>query len=687
MAKVKKTFNYLEDGSVDIIGWAEKVKLKHHLPQNELLKKICLFTKKHTQGLTTFYGQPCIEQGLTIADILLDLKLDEEAVAAGILTATLSLNTLSDDIIKKEMGDRITKLLTGFKQMESISNLQKQQQSKNNLQIEKIRKMLLSMAADIRVVIIKLAERVALMYGIQAIPEQERKPFAQEILDIYAPLANRLGIGQIKWQLEDLAFRYLNSDTYKTIAKFLDERRDDREEHIEKLVALLKEKMLAANIKARVYGRAKHIYSIYAKAQKKNINYKNIYDYSAVRIIVHSIEECYAVLSIVHSLWSPIIKEFDDYIANPKENGYRSIHTAVIDENNKQFEIQIRTEAMHEEAEHGVAAHWVYKESKAKSEDETSKISYLRQLLDWHKDISNQPNTINTAQQLSLDNNIYVVTPKGDIIDLGTDASPIDFAYHLHSELGHQVRGAKVNGHIVPLNHALKTGDKIEILINPHGTPSRDWLNPENGYVRSSRARSKIMRWFRQQNTLASSTRANTKTSSATPLTPKAVEKPILPMAPVIEKNTDISRGIAIQGAADFLTRFAKCCKPIPGDDIIGYITQGRGITIHKKNCNNALHISDTRRLMQINWDHQSSGMFSTDLKITAQENDKLLNDLTALLANEKIRLLNFNSTFNKHQNRMFILITIKIQDQEQLKRLLQRIGQLPQVMEVIRVS
>lgn len=724
MVKTIAKFQYTEDGHLDTNAWLSAMQTKHHLQDTSVLAKACAFTQTATQGLTTFYGQPYLEKGLDVAEVILHLKLDQETAAAGIIANGATLTRVMEEQIKKEFGDTISKLVAGVQQMSIIPSLQKQQQDRNQLQADKIRKLLLAMATDIRVVIIKLAERLCFMRAIKAIPSDEQKRFAKEIFDIYAPLANRLGIGQVKWELEDLAFRYQDPQTYKTIATFLAERRADRESRIQNIISTLKEKLNAIHIQAEVTGRAKHIYSIYLKAQRKDVSYQDIYDHSATRILVPTIQDCYTALSIVNSTWPPIIEEFDDYIANPKPNGYRSIHTAVIDDNGKHFEIQIRTKEMHEEAERGVAAHWIYKENKNNPLDDTAKISYLRQLLDWHKEIADEV----TPEKLDLaEDQVYVITPAGDILDLAKGATPLDFAYHIHSELGHRCRGAKVNGHIVPLSYSLKTGDKVEIITIPQGNPSRDWLNAELGYIRTSRARSKISHWFKQQefNEDVSAGREiierelirtgqtklsalsviakqfNVKTEDALlaavgrghvkvvqivqALQPKVVEK--MPILTTPSKAEASGRGSAIVGASDFLTRFSKCCKPIPGDAIIGYITQGRGISIHKKTCNNMKNIHDTRRFIQIDWDNKKSGAFSTDIKIVAQENEKILHELTALFADEKIPLINFNSAFNKNHNKIFITATVQIQNIEQLNSLVQRIQHLPGVMEVLRAK
>lgn len=728
MVMIKNKIHRLSDGSFDMSGWLEAIKIQYNLTDITILQKACEFTQQSTHGLTTFYGQPYLEHGLDTAEVLLDLHLDLDTVAASVISSAPTLNKSLEVTLKQELGETISKLVMGVKKMEIIPALQKQQRDLS--QIDKIRKMLLAMATDIRVVIIKLAERLCFMRGIKSIPENERKHYAQEILDIYAPLANRLGIGQLKWELEDLAFRYLDPITYKTIANFLAERRVDREKRIQALIACIKDHLAAVNIHADVTGRAKHIYSIYAKASRKNQGYQEIYDQNAVRILVPNIEDCYTALSIVHHLWSPIIEEFDDYIAHPKPNGYRSIHTAVMGDDGKHFEIQIRTFTMHDEAERGVAAHWMYKEKdKGTPVNDATKIAYLRQLLDWHKEIT--PAAPAEKQNTLEEEQIYVITPAGDIIDLPTGATPLDFAYHVHTELGHRCRGAKINKQIVPLTHTLHTGDKVEITTVLQGTPSRDWLNPELGYIKTSRARSKILHWFKQQDlnqdiaagrqvldrelarhginqSIALNTIArhfDLKNEEALlialgrghvrmgqilqALQPKPAEKnPGLPSHVFTQdKSIKDHGGTAIIGASDLLTRYAKCCKPIPGDPIIGYITQGRGISIHKKTCPNARNFSDARRFIQINWNTNNTGTFNTDLKIVAHDKQNILHDVTSLLANEKISLLHLNSNFNNSQNKIYISLTVKIENIHQLSALVHRLQQLPGIIEVTRVK
>lgn len=676
MAKSKEKYTYTAEGKLDIDAWLEKITAQYSLSDISTLKKTCQFAQQTAQGLTTFYGQPCFEQGLETAEVLLNLKLDQDAVSAGIMSGILTTANPKPELLQKELGINIAKLIAGIRQTDTITALQKQK-SGNAVQIDKIRKMLLAMATDIRVVIIKLAERLTFMRGIKSISQEERKRYAQEIFDLYAPLANRLGIGQIKWELEDLAFRYQHPETYKKIASFLAERRSDRESHISHLIHTLQDKLTAAHIKNNVTGRAKHIYSIYLKMQRKDIDdQRDIYDHSAIRILVPDIKDCYTALSLVNSLWPPILNEFDDYIANPKPNGYRSIHTAVIGENGKHFEIQIRTDDMHEESERGVAAHWLYKEGNRKPSNDKSKIDYLRQLIDWHKEVANTSEAIPTHTASVMDDQVYVVTPAGDIIDLAKGATPIDFAYHVHTDMGHRCRGAKINGHIVPLTYSLQTGDKVEIHTIPEGHPSRDWLNQELGFVKTARARSKIRHWFKAE---------AEHLSHANPIkTPEKASTQIKPT--VVTKAPSKQSSSAITGAAGMLTRYAKCCKPIPGDTIVGYITQTSGISIHKKTCPNVANLSNTARFVNIDWDHKNAAAFVTDLKISTHDQNKILNDLTALFVQEKIRLINFNSNTKKDHGKIIILATIEIHNLDQLKHIKHRIQQLPGVLDVIRV-
>ena len=709
-----------EDSSFNLHHWLEDINKVYPTDDDSIIRRAYLFSQKISQGLTTFYGQSRLELGLEMSKIILLLNLGHESAAACLLSS-VTLTPVIEEQIKKEFGEDIYRIVYGVnQQMPQIKTIEP---TKKQAQLEKVRKMLLAMATDIRVVIIKLVERLCVMRSIKTIASHERHYLAEETLDIYAPLANRLGIGQLKWELEDLAFYYLDPTTYKTIATLLAERRSDRETRIKHIIATCQEKLDATKIHASIAGRAKHIYSIYLKMVRKNLNYNDIYDNVAIRILVNTVEECYATLSLVNTIWTPILDEFDDYIAHPKPNGYRSIHTAVRDENNHQFEIQIRTKTMHEEAELGVAAHWAYKENK-EPKDDSAKIAHLRQLLDWHKEVA-KPSSASSSK-LFLDDKIYVLTKAGEILDLPQGSTPIDFAYHIHSELGHRCRGAKINKQIASLNAVLKTGDKVEIITAMQGGPSRDWLNPELGFIKTSQAKNKISHWFKQQafqydvmtgKQLLERELTKAGISKSTPIVTLAryfnlknedvfyaafnrgqirlsqiieVLKPneiSTSPAPHIQLAKEKSGDIGIVDSADLLMRFAKCCKPIPGDAIIGYITQGRGISIHKKNCINSHHLPHKERFIEMNWDNQKTHFFSTDLKIVAENEGKVLHDLTSFLTNEKIDLLSLQSHFNMNQNKIFIHITIQIQHITQLERIVNHIQQFKSVIDVGRLS
>ncbi|HSW92940.1 MAG TPA: bifunctional (p)ppGpp synthetase/guanosine-3',5'-bis(diphosphate) 3'-pyrophosphohydrolase [Gammaproteobacteria bacterium] len=685
MVTLKKKSYYAADGTIDPGLWLEKTGAGSHLKNRELICRAIQIADTTCKGLTTFYGQPCIEQSLDMADILLDMRLDDDSIAAAIMTGTLQHTTLSLDAIENALGTPVAKLVGNILKLNTLNQLHGSG-SRDKTQLDRLRKIFLAMVSDIRVVLIKLAERTCLMRGIKQINPVERKRIAEETMDIYAPLANRLGIGQLKWELEDAAFHYTHPETYKTIATFLAERRVDREERIHQTIQKLEEALTNAHIKATINGRAKHIYSIYRKASRKQFDYAGIYDYSAVRILVPTLEDCYTALSLVHALFEHIPDEFDDYISHPKPNGYRSIHTAVIGSDGKHLEIQIRTNDMHDEAEHGVAAHWIYKEDKTLQSGYETKITFLRQLLAWHKDVQKQETTPGEPLHDSLDDTVYVFTPAGDIIDLPKGATPLDFAYHIHSAVGHRCRGAKIKGHIVPLTYKLNTGDQVEIITTPTGTPSRDWLRRDAGYLYTSRARAKVAHWFKQQDLqqTARTEKENNEREISRSRTDQE-ETPFPPLRPGVKPPDKMD----IAGIHDLLTRIAKCCKPVPGDDVIGYITLGRGVSIHRRDCQTmAAHFSrDTSRLIEVAWDSQKSGSYYVDLHIQADGQRELLKEITSLLANAKIDLITLNSTISKKNNTIYLVMTIQIHDLAELKSIIQQIGQLPKVMDVRRMN
>ncbi len=595
MIAIEEKIIHLPNHPIDVTAWLKQFQA-NAISSTEIIQKAVQLVEVAAQGLTTFYGRPYLAEGIKIAEILVDLKLDQEAIAASII-ASIHENYLPLDIIKKQLGENVEKLVSGVRQTKIIDTLQTNtSKTRDKTKIDCLRKLFLAMVSDIRVVLIKLAERLCIMYGIKNINPIERRRFAQETLDIYAPLANRLGAGQLKGELEDIALLYIDPTAYKKIVAFLAERRRDREKRIQKMLLFLNKNFEEEKMKAVISGRAKHIYSIYTKSQKKHLNYQDIYDYSALRILVPTVNDCYAALSIVNKLWESIPDEFCDYIANPKPNGYRSIHTAVIDQYNKYIEIQIRTHKMHEEAEHGIAAHWLYKEDKTHDSGYEKKIIFLRQLLAWHKDLATQGIKPDQTLQTIFEECIYVFTPMGDVIELPKDATSLDFAYHIHTALGHRCRGAKVNGHIVPLTHALHTADRVEILTTPQGVPSRDWLRKEAGYIKTSQAYSKIAHWFKQQDSVPIVETNKKIVRHQKPRVPSIITPSHIPSVSLT--------GVQINGVGALLVRMAGCCQPTSRDAVIGYITQSRGVSIHRQSCSvvSCLMESYQDRLVQVDW-------------------------------------------------------------------------------------
>ncbi|MFQ5471005.1 MAG: GTP diphosphokinase, partial [Gammaproteobacteria bacterium] len=585
-----------------------------------------------------------------------------------------------------------------------------------------------------RVVMIKLADRTHNMRTLSALPREKQRRIARETLDIYAPLANRLGIWQIKWELEDLSFRYLDPALYKNIAKMLDERRVDREQYIKEVIEILQEALSRAGIKFEISGRPKHIFSIWYKMQRKNIDYHQVYDVRGIRILTNEISGCYAALGIVHSLWQYIPGEFDDYIATPKENNYQSIHTAVIGPRGKTVEIQIRTHEMHKNNELGVAAHWRYKEGSTEDQVFDEKISWLRQLMEWKDEISDASDFVDQLKSDIFEDRIYVFTPKGKVIDLPKGSTPLDFAYQIHTEVGHHCRGAKVNGNMVPLTYQLKTGQQVDVLTVKNATPSRDWINPHRGYLKTNRAKNKVQHWFKQQDheknvvegrntlekelkrlglasvnfsTLATKykfddidefygaiARGDIKTAHVINAAQQLVEPQVKQeidkftlQKPVSSENKQ--GDIQIQGIGNLLTNIANCCKPVPGDEIGGYITRGRGVTIHRSDCANMLRYSVQcpERVIAVNWGGDADNTYPVDVQIVAFDRQGLLRDITSILANEKINLIAANTISDKKDHRATMRLTLEISNISRLSKVVDKIDQLPNVIEVTRLA
>ena len=656
---------------------------------------------------------------IEMVEILAELNLDADSLATAYLTPYFINNLVTLETVEEQLGSSIAVLLNGVAQMATISTLA--HQGKGTVQVDNIRRMLLAMVEDVRAVVIKLAEQVCHLRNVKNAAEEERVIAAKETADIFAPLANRLGIGQLKWELEDLSFRYLHPNIYKNIAKQLDDKRLAREAYMEDMVAQVKNRLSEAGIEAEVYGRPKHIYSIYKKMAQKNYEFDQLFDIRAMRIVVQRLQDCYGALGIVHTNWRHLHKEFDDYVATPKQNGYQSIHTVVFGPEGKTVEIQIRTSDMHQDAELGVAAHWMYKEGAlpGRGSGYEQKISWLRKLLQWQEEVVDGSDLAQELKNQVVEDRVYVFTPRGDIFDLPLGATPLDFAYYIHSNVGHRCIGAKVFGKIVPFTHQLSTGDQVEILTQKQPNPSRDWLNPSLGYIKSSRARAKIHHWFKQldrdknlsagkeilDNELqkldlnyrdlapaikrfnfkelddlmvaigAGDIRLNQMLNF---VTDRPEDEPVIRFK-TPTKVTGDNNGIVVDGVGSLMSHVAKCCRPVPGDEIIGYITQGRGIGVHRDDCDSFdnLKTQHPERVISVSWSDDIHNSYALSIRIEASDRSGLIRDISVVLANEKVNVLNMNvNTVDDNQIAIFTM-QIEVHDLSGTNRVLSKLHQI----------
>lgn len=731
MVKIKEGSSH-SDGIIDLEQWLSHISSKRHFQDNTLLRNACTLSQLCDPEHTSEHAESCLQSGLSIADILSDLEVDQETLAAAIIYNCIHQSYLTLEDAQEQLGREVAQLVKGVEKMNIVSVLEGlNQYSSNKSKMDNVRKMLLAMVDDVRVVLIKLAERLYHLRLAVNQSESIQKQLGKEVMELYAPLANRLGIGSLKWEMEDLAFRYLQPADYKQIAKELNAKRTDRDRYVHQIVAELKKRMSLLNIPHfEVYGRSKHIHSIYRKMIRKNLSFKDIYDVTAVRILVDNIDECYQVLSLVHELWEQIPAEYDDYIAHPKPNGYQSLHTAVIGPENRAFEVQIRTFKMHALAEMGIAAHWKYKEGgKSQQESHERKIEWLREVLSWHREVALNKGYSEEMETQFLEDRVYIFTPNGDVLDLPKGVTSLDFAYHVHSQIGHRCRGAKVNGHIVPLTYELKTGERVEILTGKEEKPSLDWINPHLNYLKTARAKAKVLHWFKMQDydqnradghdilekelkslglkadrlqhvaellhfkrlddLLASLGRGDTKLSQiisrltpAIDLTPPA--KAFIP-TPVRKEN--FGGDLCIEGVGNLMTNMAKCCQPLPGDEVIGYITLGRGVSIHRRDCANIIHATERqrKRFLQVNWGSTTRENYMVDLIIKAFDRPDLLRDLTTLLSHEKTQVVSLQTQIDAIDNMLSIQVTLKIDGLTGLSRLLAKITQIPNIWEARR--
>ena len=716
----------------------------------EQIQRAYRVAEKAHAGQKRASGEPYINHLLAVSAILAEYSMPADVVTAGLLHDTIEDTTLKAEDLKRDFSDGVVSLVQGVTKLTQlprvsrgehreeairkgdgieaeteVENEVEKRNRKRELATETLRKTFLAMDSDVRVVLIKLADRLHNMRTLSAFPEAKRRRIAQETLDIFAPLANRLGIWQIKWELEDLGFRYTNPDKYKEIAEQLAVRRESREAEIEHITVAIMKLLSEAGIKADISGRPKHIYSIYKKMIEKGKPFDLVRDVRGVRLIVPDVAACYAALGVIHTHWRPIPNEFDDYIAAPKDNFYQSLHTAVIYDDGKPVEVQIRTKDMDENAEFGIASHWRYKEGGPRDKYD-ERINWLRRVMEWRQDVDDAQEFVDSMKTDVFKDRVYVFTPHGDIIDLPAGSTPIDFAYHVHTNVGNRCRGAKVNNKLVPLDYELHTGEQVEILTAKQGGPSRDWLNPSLGLVRTQRARSKIKAWFKKQDqelNLAQGKEILLHEIQRLGL-PELDDDGVRNLAIKFDRSPDelyvalgcgdinISRvvnklmgdkesddvlvvvpassesaqdeAITVLGLKGLLTTMARCCNPTPGDEIIGYITRGHGATIHRQDCPNMLRIQDRERLVKVSWG-ENVRTYPVPIRIRAYDRQGLMGDITTLLNSENVNIVDVQVRITK--NLADLRIVIEVKDISQLSRMLARIENLPNVLEAQRVK
>jgi len=682
------------------------------------------FAAQAHQGQVRKSGKPYLEHPLQVALTLAELQLDASSLAAALLHDVPENCGIPISEIEAKFGSEVAKLVDGTTKLSQLS-WSGEGVAASELQVENLRKMLVAMAEDLRVVFIKLADRLHNLRTLEALPPEKRRGIAQETLEIYAPLAHRLGIWELKWQLEDLSFRSLESKKYRRIAKLIVTRRTQREEFVAQIIQILGDEFKKEGLEAEIWGRPKHIYSIYLKMEKYSAlgrDFDDIHDLVALRVLVSTVSDCYAAVGVIHSLWHPLPGEFDDFIANPKPNGYQSLHTVVM-YGAIPLEIQIRTREMHHVAEYGVAAHWRYKEGEEKDIRFEDRISWLRQLIEWHRELSGAEFLESIKTDIFIDQ-VFVFTPKGEIKDLPKGSTPLDFAYRVHTELGHRCIGAKVNGRLVPLNYQLKNGDVVEIITTKgEKGPSRDWLNPDLGYVETSHAREKIRQWFRKQERVENVERGRELLDkemrrlgiklggreelaklfkydsvddflaaigyggitthqvalkvAAQQEQPREIVEITPPKPPVL--------AVQVLGIGDMLTRLAECCHPLPGDKIIGYVTRSRGVSVHRRDCHNIIHEDEKERLIPVEWG-QTDALYPVSIQVEAWDRVGLIRDITTIVAEEKVNIAAMSSvqhddhTVTEH-------LTLETKGLAQLLRLLGRIEAVRGVIGVTRVG
>jgi guanosine-3',5'-bis(diphosphate) 3'-pyrophosphohydrolase len=703
-------------------------KAKEYLPPEKiaLVKDAYDFAAKAHEGQVRKSGDAYIEHPLQVALILAELQFDASALAAALLHDVPENCGITVKKLEAKFGPEVAKLVDGTTKLGKLS-LHAPSAATRESQAESLRKMLVAMAEDLRVVFIKLADRLHNMRTLSALKPEMQRSIAQETLEIYAPLAHRLGIWELKWQLEDLSFRYLAPERYRQIAKLVAARRAQREKFIAQVIKILEGEFKREGLRAEISGRPKHIYSIYQKMQRyaaQDKHFDDIHDLLALRILVGSVADCYNALGTIHSLWRPLPGEFDDFIANPKPNGYQALHTVVVCMGTIPLEVQIRTRGMHHIAEYGVAAHWRYKEGEKEDLHFEERIAWLRQLIEWHRELAGAEEFLESVKTDIFIDQVFVYTPKGEIKDLPKGATPLDFAYRVHTELGNRCIGAKVNGKLVPLNYQLNNGDMVEIVSSKGDKgPSRDWLNPHLGYIKTSHAREKIRQWFKRQeredniergrellekemrhlgirqsereelaklfkyNSLDDflaaigyggiSTHQIALKLSAQQEQPSVKEEVAQPQPP--------QSAIRVLGVGNLVTRLARCCRPVPGDRIIGYVTRSRGVTIHRQDCYNVVHEREKERLVAVEWG-QTDSLYPVSIQVDAWDRVGLIRDITTIVAEEGVNIAQISSVHHDDHT-VAENFTLQTKDLAQLSRLMAKIDGIRGVIGVSRVG
>jgi GTP pyrophosphokinase len=718
------------DGPVDRVAFLAQVAPHLSDADQGLVARALDYASEELPTRMTADGEPALPHAIGTAGVLAELPLAGVGLAAALLHDIPRFLPRATDKIRELFGADVARLVDGVARMSEIQALSSVAAARtgwgDGAQIEGLRKMLLAMVEDIRVVVIKLAEQTQrLRHLVKSSDQARREQAARETLDLFAPLANRLGVWQLKWELEDLSFRILQPAAYKELARLLDEKRADRERYIEQAILTLKREFAAAGIVGEVSGRPKHIYSIYQKMRRKSLVFTEIYDARAVRVLVHTVKDCYGALGIVHNLWTPLPQEFDDYIAKPKPNGYRSLHTAVVGPDGRVLEVQIRTDDMHQHSELGVAAHWRYKEGGGRNSSQDEKIAWLRRILEWQDEMPDAADITARFKNELFRDSVYVFTPQGRVVALPRGATPVDFAYHVHTDLGHRCRGARVDGVMVPLNYVLSNGQRVEVITAKEGGPSRDWLNPALRYVVSGRARSKLRQWFNSQNLQSSLAQGRATLEREahrigvslpaleevaqrlgfgkiddclvavgrgeigprqiqTVLRADTVTKPPVE-EPVIQTRARAplgGTGVLVVGIDNLLTALGKCCKPAPPDAIIGFVTRGRGVTVHRRDCRN-LRAMPEERLVEAAWGPAAGTLFPVAMRIEARDRQGLLRDISEVLARDRINVTATNT--QSHGDFATMGFTVEVESIEQLVRVLDLIAAIPGVLRAQR--